>query len=291
MLNKQQIIGEIIRLVTVKELVEAYEEIAATRMRRIRGAVLQRRDFLSGLTQIFQEVKTSYKNEILALMKRKKMKDTKKLSLIKRNGKTVAILLAANTGLYGDIVKKTYFLFNKYIKSTECDIVIIGRLGKSLFEEDKLGKQFTYYDFPDSGADNELLRKLMELVIQYEKILVFYGKFQNIVYQYPTMFDLYGSEETFTFTESSSLKYFFEPDLEKVMNFFEAQMFASIFEQTVRESDLAKFAARMFTLDKATENVKSRLKKVELERRIFQHRMLNKKQLDSLSGMSLWRHT
>lgn len=307
MVNKQEVITEITRLTGVKELVEAYEEIAATRMRRIRSAVLKTRDFLTGLTEIFQEVKSSYKKQLLALMKQKKIKDASKLSMVKRNGKTVCIFLASNTGLYGDIIKKTYYLFNNYIKQNKSDLVIIGRLGRSLFQQDNPNAAHTYYDFPDSGVDYESLKKLVEMIVQYEKILVFYGKFENIVYQNPAMLDLYGDAslshlpgETRYNTvpgetdkhlegEQGSVAYFFEPSLEEVMMFFESQMFGSIFEQTVHESDLAKYASRMFTLDKATENIKGRLKKVEVQKRVIQHRFMNKKQMESLSGLTLWK--
>lgn len=296
MLNRKEVLGEIIRLSTLKELVEAYEEIAAMRMRRIRSTVLRARDFLEGLTTIFQEVKSSYKKQILALMKEKKIKNTSKLSVVKRNGKTVCILLSSNTGLYGDIVKKTFLLFNDYVNKNQADIILIGRLGKLLFEQQNKNKKFNYYEFPDSGIDKDSLVKLIENVVEYERILVFYGKFKNIVYQDATMLDIYGDpsltdepEKDDNKTGTNQVAYFFEPTLEEVLKFFEGQMFGSIFEQSVSESDLAKYAARMFTLDKATENIRVRFKRVEFQRRLIHHRSMNKKQLESLSGLTLWK--
>ena len=82
MVNKQDIKHELDKIGILKDLVEAYEEIAATRMRKVRSSVLQNREFLSGLTSVFQDVKSSYRKEILRIMKEKKMKNYSKLSLI-----------------------------------------------------------------------------------------------------------------------------------------------------------------------------------------------------------------
>ena len=73
------------------------------------------------------------------------------------------------------------------------------------------------------------------------------------------------------------------------MIFFEEQIFTSIIEQTLKESELAKFASRMITLDSATENVKEALKDVSFKERLLEHRQKNKKQQELLLGMKLWK--
>ena len=75
---------------------------------------------------------------------------------------------------------------------------------------------------------------------------------------------------------------------DKIMKFFEAQIFASLFEQTVFESQLAKFASRMTSLELRVENIKDVLKDVALEKEKVRHRIINKKQLETFSSMALW---
>lgn len=287
MLNKKDVLEEIERLSGVKILVQAYEEIAASRMRKIRQSVLQTRDFLTGLTEIYKDVQSSYKNEIVILMK-KKNKGKKKLSLIERNGKTVAVLTSANSGLYGDIIKKTFFLFLDYVKKNETDIVVIGKLGKTYLEEQNFKKKYTYFDLPDSGVNQKDLTKITSEIINYERILVFYGQFQTVVTQNATMTSISDNDLQAGIKETKKVKYIFEPSLEKIMAFFEKEIFASIFEQSMHESQLAKFASRMVSLDKATGSINDNLKKVELEKRITTHRAANRKQMEALSGMALW---
>src|SRR3989344_7919014 len=111
MVTKKEVIKENDFLTTLRGIVETYEEIAATRMSRIRSSVLESRDFLLEINAIFQQVKSSYKDKITLLMKKKRIKDPSKLTFIKRNGKTLYVFVSANTGLYGDIIRKTYDVF------------------------------------------------------------------------------------------------------------------------------------------------------------------------------------
>jgi hypothetical protein len=45
----------------------------------------------------------------------------------------------------------------------------------------------------------------------------------------------------------------------------------------------------MLDLDASSERIKTSLKKVELEDLRYSHRLTNRKQLDSLVGLSLWK--
>jgi F0F1-type ATP synthase gamma subunit len=85
------------------------------------------------------------------------------------------------------------------------------------------------------------------------------------------------------------VRYFFEPSLEKVMEFFEKEIFASIFQQTISESELAKFAVRMVSLDLASENAKNKLKQVILANNRMRHQENNKKQMEKFASMKLWK--
>ena len=111
MKSRREITDEFVRITTFKHILETYEEIAATRMQNTRSSVITSRNFIDELNYIFQQVKSSYRNELLRKMNTKRIKDPKQLTFIERNGKTLYILLSSNTGLYGDIVKKTSELF------------------------------------------------------------------------------------------------------------------------------------------------------------------------------------
>ncbi|MEN9407972.1 MAG: synthase subunit gamma, partial [Candidatus Parcubacteria bacterium] len=288
MINNQELKAELNRLTNLKTLIEAYEEIAANRMRKNRSVVLASRVFNEGLGGMYQQIKSSYRTQILTIMQRKRIANQRVLTMIKRNGKSVTLLISSNAGLYGDIVPRITEQFIAFTAKTESDIAIIGRLGRRLFEERNTNRQYSYFDFPDVDADPIEVEKLASFLIQYEKIYIFYGKFISVGVQQPTMLDVIGEEKEELAADKTApqIKYLFEPSLEQVMMFFEQQIFTSLIEQTVKEAELAKFASRMITLDSATENIKGALKTINLQQRILQHRQANKRQQELMTGIS-----
>lgn len=289
-MSKKAIINEIDSLTTLGELSHAYAEIASGRMKKTRDSVLQSRGFLAAIDSIFSEVRESYRREVLALAKKKKGKEG--ITFLAHNGKTTAVFLSANTGLYGDIVPRTFRLFMQELKNPEVEATIIGRLGLSLFLEEAPTRPYTYFDLPDYGIDRQELEKIVRHLAPYEEIHIYHGKFQNIVRQEPTLFNI--SAETPLSTagvkeEKGRVRYLFEPTLEEILIFFESEMFTSLLEQAVRESQLAKFASRMLAMDKAGENIRQRLGRVKLDMLRFTHASANRKQLNTFASVFLWK--
>jgi len=288
MITKKELNLEADFLGTLHNILETYEEIAATRMGRIRSSVLGNRVFLLEINEIFQQVKASYKAHIELLMKNKIVKDPSKLTFINRNGKTLYVFISANTGLYGDIIRKTYDVFVQNLKQKPCDVAILGKLGLEIFIADKIRAPLVYFEFPDDKIDNASVKRIVEYIIKYEQVLVFYEKFNNVVSQTPIITSISGDQLPGE-KSGPSASYFFEPSLEKIMAFFEKEILSSIFQQTIFESELAKFASRMVSLDYASENTRVRLKDVLLGKNKIKHQEYNKKQLEKFASMKLWR--
>jgi len=74
----------------------------------------------------------------------------------------------------------------------------------------------------------------------------------------------------------------------EIARIFEGEIMASVFEQVLYESQLAKFASRMLSLDRALENVDKRIGEVDQRLRRLKHKITNSRQLSRLSGMTLW---
>jgi len=289
MITKKALDTEIENLIGLSNLVNAFEEIAAVRVKRTRDSVLINRAFSSEIHEIFVEVITSYKKQVESFMKRKRKKNLKNLSFLNRNGKTLYLLLLANTGLYGGIINKTFDLFLKSKMDKNYDIAIIGKLGLSMWKKQKISGKYYYFDFPDQRVDDNKLKEIINFIINYEKIIIFYGQFRNMINQEPTYSDITGNTMTENqIQKGGQVKYFFEPSIEIIMEFFEKQIFASIFEQVMRESQLAKIASRLTALDKATENIDKELALLKFQNTRLSHQIQNKKQLETFSTRLLW---
>ncbi len=273
MATKRQLETEKLGLVEIKSLVEAYEEIAAGQMQKVRSAVLTAREFLGGLAEVFGEVKFNYPVE------RKK-----------RLGKTVAVWISANAGLYGDIVERSFDLFADYLAKNQAEAVVVGRLGTKMMA-DRLPKQlYNYYDLEDGRVEVEDLGLIMRYLLQFQKIVVFYGQFKSLVNQVPVATSVSG-DEIYQGGQGGQGKhrYLFEPKIAEVLEFFEGQMLTTMFEQTVHESQLAKFASRLMSLDGAVENIDKKVGQLGQAGVRLKHRLDGRKQLSRIAGISLWQ--
>ena len=287
MITKKAIEFEISSLTNIKGMVEAYEEIAAMRIRRNRDQVLRSRDFALEINNLFQQVKVSASNII----------DPKKRSYLAKNGKTLFVFLSTNTGLYGDIVRRTFGLFAKYVGQYADNILIIGKSGLKLAQEHSIAKPLAYLDFPENSIDSSFLDRISSYLLQFERVIVFYAKFEGIMHQEESMIDISGNPPPTASWPASpappkagqiKIKYFFEPEVQKILAFFEKEIFASILEQTVREFELAKLSSRVVGLDKAIDHIDEELKKTIFKRNAFLHAESNRKQIQTFSSMSLW---
>src|SRR3990172_13023320 len=111
MVTKKVLENEIENLIGLSDMVLAYEEIAASRIKDSRSSVLINRGYISEIREIFEEVISSYKRQVKALMRAKKIKNPDEFSFINKNGKALYVLISANTGLYGGLIKRTFDLF------------------------------------------------------------------------------------------------------------------------------------------------------------------------------------
>ena len=264
-------------------LVEAYQEIAAVRMRKVKRSVLSRREFMQGLNEAFAYISYSYK------VYRESLKESLKDTVLNTNGKTVSILLSSNTGLYGDVIRKTFDLFEKDIKDKETDIIVVGKMGKRFFDNSRLKNQYEYFEMTDKGIDEENVSKLLEKVIDYSDVIIYHGVFKSILSQSPNVTHVTG--EVLKIEEDLSgydTNFLFEPSVGKIAEHFEKQITSLLFEQVVFESSLSKYASRMVSLDSAADNIEKRLGKLDFKLKKTQHRNINSNLQSSIFGGILW---
>lgn len=289
MLNSKNLNEEIELTQGLKSLVETYEAIAASSMRRIRASVLENRSFHLGLNRLFQEVKSAYGRKLRRLVKIQKVKPLGTTLLPGFKQKTALVFLSANTGLYGEIINSTFNLFKKEIvKNPKADLVVIGKVGRALAEDGLSGRKFEYFDFPDTKLALDVLKDITKKLSSYKGVVAFHGVFKSFVEQRASSSNISGDILSKEESPQAEVIYLFEPSLEEVVIFFETEIFASLLEQVFHESRLAKTASRMMLLDRASQNVDKSFEKFFFQKRRSHHLVFNKKQLDAISGLALW---
>ena len=239
---------------------------------------------MQGLNEAFGYISYAYK------IYRDSLKGRTKKDVLNTNGKTVSILLSSNTGLYGDIVRWTFDLFWSDIDRKNTDIIIVGKIGERMFESVGEGIKYKYVDMSDNGIDENSIKELLKYVIEYTNIVVYHGVFKSILSQdaVKTMVtgELMKVEKNL---DNYDRRFLFEPSVEKVAEHFEKEIASLIFEQTVFESSLSKFASRMISLDKAADSITSKIHDVGIKMKKAKHKDINAGLQAGIFGGILWR--
>ena len=79
--------------------------------------------------------------------------------------------------------------------------------------------------------------------------------------------------------------YLYEPTEAAVAEVFTKEIAAAVFDQTLKESQLAKFASRLMYLDTAIEKIDEKITGYKLEKAKAQKRAMGKKQAVAFSGI------
>jgi len=265
-------------------LVKAYQQISSSRMVRTRDSVLKNRDYLERIEEVFKNIRENYAEKILKIGKTKGI-GSDSITFLSHNGKKVALFMSTNTGLYGEIVKSTYKEFSKDVESKEFEVAIAGRYGLGMFLADFPKVPYTYFDLEDHKVKKESIEAITKHIVQYDEIHVFYGKYVNVLKQSATKETISSLINIKKDVDKEKRYFLFEPSLEDIMKFFEAQMFNSAFEQTVYESQLAKYASRLIAMNRAEDNIKTQLDKLSLAKLRAMHESRNKKQINTMQAI------
>ncbi len=276
---------------SIKDLAESYEEIAVIRMQKIKDSVLNTREYLMALSDVYVDLKSSYEREVKDLIKRIKKGEKTLLTGLQKNGKTLLVYLSSNGKLYGSVTQKTYKLFMEDLKKPEfanCDIAIIGSAGKEMFDGSSNKRAYSYFELPDTKVEVEHIKEIMKNFLIYEKVYVYYGKFGNVINQDPISSSITG-EDIFE-TDAPQVtaredKFIFEPTLEKIFHFFETQIMVNLFSQTLLENQLARHASRVNSMEQALVHIEEETIKLNRLSVKLKHLSQNKKQIETVSGV------
>ncbi len=167
-------------------------------------------------------------------------------------------------------------LVNYFVGSTreltDVDKIIVGKDGIDYFKATKLLPNYKEILFRKDMPDAEELTSLAGLSAQYNQVLVFHAKMKSLLIQAATFTDitatsLFKRDLYIKSPESeeakSNMRFIFEPELPKILSFFDNQILTLLLEQTFLESELSRTASRFITMDTAESEANKFIKEYE----------------------------
>ena len=274
--NKTMTIREIDQLIeevnSLKTLTQAFGEIATIKLKKIRTQVEKNRIFFGEIAQILRIVKSYGAQKGISLQKPKQ---------------TVSLLLTSNERFYGGIDAEVIRYFIETTPKYPTDRIVIGQTGKEYLKIMNYFHQFESLNFKaDLPQDTELLQ-IGQMIKDYKQVVVFYPQIATILIQKPNAVDITQSslnqpdrvEETADYT-------IFEPELEKILQFFDTQIEILLLDQTFFEAELARTASRLMSMDQAQIQANKFIDTQKKIRAKIKQGVVNRQILENFSSMA-----
>jgi F0F1-type ATP synthase gamma subunit len=272
----------------LKELVEISQEVSVLNMQRVRTSILAARKYMEGIMDIFSDIRQARQKHIQEILNKGKSPRT---LLSTGRKKAVCILLSPSGKFSGPLVKQVFQEYEAYLATHPTDVVVVGEAGRKLVQQ-YLGPrtQFEYFSINLERQSHEQLEKLLAHILKYENITLFAGKFENLAVQHPAAFNIsgYASLKTQQSARTEKRAFLFEPALEHIVSFFDAQVTTTLFRQTLDESKLANLGSRILALENSLSGINHEVTLLDRKLRRVHRRLENRKQSNRISGMSMW---
>lgn len=254
--------GESIQLVS-----QVLTEISSTKLKKIRFNVEQNTLFFNELTKVYKMVQFVAKE--------------KNLTLVNKPKNLVIILITSNSRLFGNLNQQLIDYYINQTRNLQTDRIIIGKTGGHFFNTSNYIKTFKNVNFNNDLPSDDELKQLVGEIAPYKRILVFYSKFKTVLTQIPTFSDVTAIPEN-TSEFSVDVKYIFEPEISKILQFFEDQITTLLIEDTFLQSELARVAARVVSMDQAQINAEEFIKEQKINLSSTRRSINNLRLIESL---------
>ncbi|MDO8570175.1 MAG: FoF1 ATP synthase subunit gamma [Candidatus Daviesbacteria bacterium] len=247
----KQIQSQLEEAENLKIVASAYTEIAAQKLQKIRAGIERNRKFFTEISGISHIVNVAAHQRHITVP-------------FKKSG-TVSLIITSNHHFFGDIENKLIKFFMDNTQKFQTDRILVGATAINHFKTLNYPHQFkTFMTKEDLPTYQELLALTAE-ISKYQQIAVYYSRMQSVVIQAPHVVDLVQKPpEAYIERKGEILTYIFEPELKKMLDFFDNQVVSLLLEQTFLESEMARTASRLMSMDKAQINADDVLEKQKL---------------------------
>ncbi len=272
---------ELSDLETIGFVASALFDVSAEKINRLRQAFDKNKAFYDEIATLYQAIKQS------AFDRGELQKKSR------RTIPTVAVAFTSNTRFYGSINAEIIAAFEKHMTTTGkgSDYIVIGRTGKMLMEA-SLGRAAApaYYTFAEDEPSSDEINQFLERVEPYDQVTMFYPSFVNVFTHTVATRDVtYWPKEQRKADTAESFDYIFEPELPKILQFFETRVRYLLFKRAMLESELARTASRLFAMNQAEDRAHGEAVRLGRAIRKESANFSDLRLLESFSAISRWK--
>lgn len=259
---------------SLKQIAQAYSEIANLKIKKIRAEVERNRIFFQEISKVYSLIK--------------KLAAKRKINILKPK-KTVSIALTSNHRFYGQINSDLLEFFIATTARLDTDRIILGKMGIDAVKAQPADCNFQAVILKEDQPDTDELKMLVDLLKNYNQVLVFYSSMKSLLIQSPTVTDISATSTPDLQDNPDNLRFIFEPDLPKILEFFDSQIITLLLEATFLESELSRTASRFISMDSAESAANKFIEEHRVLKVYAKRNMDNNTILENLASMMALR--
>lgn len=258
----------------ISDITSALFESSAQNITELRDSFETNRLFYSDISELYRAVKRT-------AITRGHLSDKKPAAL-----KGISVAFTSNTRFYGSINSEIMRTFLEHMKVTKRDCFVIGNTGRAFMEnypEEK--KRSTFFSFENDQPNTREMRDFLKKVSVYDQVYVFYPSFINIFHQEVVVLDITHTPTLDDGGEHELVDYIFEPELPKMLAFFETRVRYLLFQRAMLESELARTASRLMAMSRAHERAEKAVTRAKRELKREVETFNDMRLLEALAGI------
>lgn len=264
MANLKEIRNRISSVSSTKQITSAMKMVSAAKLRKSQGAIVQLRPYAQLM------------NEVVCRLTDSNIEDITYLKAKKIEKKVLLIPLTSNKGLCStfnsSIIKLTKQRINKHLaEGKEVYLQSFGKKGDSAFKYiqdiNYLGSNDEIWECLNFENISLLADNLLQEYVKgtYDRVEIIYNQFKNAAVQEPKIdsflpFDL----TTIKTTDKSNNNYIFEPNKTNILQSIIPLFLHTKMYRCFLDSFTSEHAARMTSMNKATDNAQELLSDLTL---------------------------
>lgn len=262
---------------TLRLISSAFTEAAASRIQKIKRQFETNRQFYDEISHVYHLVRESGK-------------------LVRIDGKVqpagsknLAVAVTSNQRFYGNLNVNIMRGFLDAIGRLTTDVLVVGTTGHDYMRSIGYTKPYEHMIFIHDDPTKEETRSFLDKIMPYDSVMVYYPKFVSLVTQTVGSIDLTQTVSKTDKTPEDEIHILFEPEYDKILDFFKRQVRSLLFLHVMLEADLSRTAARLITMSGAEERSTVLIKQKRGELRKIQASIANVKLLETFAGIKKWK--
>lgn len=225
---------------SLKLLAAVYSDVAGSKLKNIRSLIEQNRQFVSELATVFHIIKIAAEKQ--------------KIDVNQNKSGTANVVLTSNHRFFGGLENRLMNFYLAHLALSPGESFVIGKTGKVILDENPLPGTVKSLIFVKDVPNTQELNSLATQLSGFEKILVYHAKMQTVLFQRPAITEIGGLTDISSEIDPRLAYYIFEPEIKKMVDFFDQQITKVLLGQAFLEAELARTAARLVSMEQSQRN-------------------------------------